>query len=761
MRHWKTSVIFSVISLLLLIPFKTSFGCGYYEDDGYYGYRMLDEGILEQETDFAPYILAFGESVKSDLEARTDQRTENLKEWQISSCYHANLKDIEEVVYRTSIEDMELLRRASKKRGSLPYSLSGNEFAQGMATSKCTETIDYLIFAKQCEPFATAGSEWSDEPRNNEGISSLISTGKESLLRTDNHYLRLRYTYQLVRLAHYDDRYQEALDIYDWAEPKVDVTDSVINWWLLGHKAGCLKRLGRRVEASYLFSTIFKNCMGKRDQVYRSFEIQTDEEWEECLKMCKSDEERVTLYTMRAMVPDSHVVEEMEKIYAFRPFDKDLSYLLVEEISRLEEIFLGTDFRILKKPSSDYPNKIAKNRLLKLLRFVSSAIEEKHVPDEGLWAISEGYLQYLSGDFYAAKRTYEAAAPKVKGNKKLESQLEMFELALQIHSYDKLNQKIENELAEIIKSNPYFESNSTFPEFMFDHLSNVYDDMDEHGKSYLCVHSINSLRDNPDPKVINDLLALAEKKELNDFELYLLENKVGAEYTSVLYELKGTYHLTRGELSDAKLALSKVKPSILDQTQVNPFEERLLDCVHCPSTDTLIFNKLQLTDELLDFEYKAKTDMDNSAKYYYYLGIAYYNMTYFGHAYKAFDYFRGSTSWFNMPDGEVMTYWGADNGNREYFDTSKSLFYFEKAREMTTDDELAAKAAFMSAKCELTAFYRSDAAKSMSDYYAGRIPKIPSEYTTYYDILKTKYKDTEFYQTAIEECKYFEFYATK
>lgn len=83
------------------------------------------------------------------------------------------------------------------------------------------------------------------------------------------------------------------------------------------------------------------------------------------------------------------------------------------------------------------------------------------------------------------------------------------------------------------------------------------------------------------------------------------------------------------------------------------------------------------------------------------------------------------------------------------FDCSHAQFYFEKARILAEDPELAAKAAFMAAKCERNDYYVKSAAK-----------EVPRTYF-YFNILKENYSDTRFYAKAIRECKYFKAYASK
>ena len=129
-------------------------------------------------------------------------------------------------------------------------------------------------------------------------------------------------------------------------------------------------------------------------------------------------------------------------------------------------------------------------------------------------------------------------------------------------------------------------------------------------------------------------------------------------------------------------------------------------------------------------------------------------MSYFGHAYQALDYFRSGSSWYDINSTTTPDYYDAPFGNKEHFDMTKAIDYFEKCRNVTSNDTLAARATFMAAKCELNAFYQDP----KTTYNGVGVPKLPLQYRNYYDLLKTKYNTTPVYQKAIEECKFFKYY---
>ncbi len=127
-------------------------------------------------------------------------------------------------------------------------------------------------------------------------------------------------------------------------------------------------------------------------------------------------------------------------------------------------------------------------------------------------------------------------------------------------------------------------------------------------------------------------------------------------------------------------------------------------------------------------------------------------MTYFGYSWKAADYYRSGASMQrrHLKDGDSVTpHHLYPGGNREVFDCSRAQFYFEKARILAENPELAARATFMAAKCERNEYYVKSASSD-----------VPRTYF-YFNVLKENYPNTRFYARAIRECKYFKAYASK
>ncbi len=753
-----------LLFVILVTPNSIAHSCGI-GMPSFYGYTFINKEIVPLDIPYAPFLLEFEGLYKRTYDYKAIQTTDNVTEWQERTCPDARKEDIQKIIYKTPLNQIQVLRTAAKnEKAGLPNNLSNNTFARFLIDKKCIETIDYLIFAKQCEPHVIASANaWESPKRDTFAMQELIEKGLKKFKKTDSHYIKLRYAFQLIRLAHYKKNYQQVLDLYAFLLPKTDAHPSLLDYWIMGHRAGALRALGKRVEAAYLYSLIFKNCPSKREQAFRSFSIKSDKEWEQCLLLCKSDAERAVLYTMRANADESKAAEEMQKIYELDPDNENLELLLVEEIEKLEKDYMGLQFNIHKTDNKRHfktPRKNSEHYLIQLQQLVQQILDEDRKKEKELWYVAEAYLEFLAGDFYAADKSFKRITPLIE-NEVLKEQIEVFQLALQINMYNEIDTEDEAEIYELMK-NDYYQNKEKYPDFhnfLFDKLAYDYQENGELGKAFRTLHSADELKYNIRLDLIEDLLKICTKEDRSRLEEALVSDASGKNIKYLLLDLKGTHYLTKFQLEAALKTFKEIPRAERDTTTFHPYRNEILDCVSCEQTDTLAFDKVALVEKMIDLNYQARADLDRSAKPFYELGLIYYNLSYYGNCWKGMDYFRSGTNWKYTGEDNVHSYYDAPYGNHENKDLSQALFYFEKARLLTNNPELAARSAFMAAKCQHNQWYNEKG--NRYSIYSNRIPAFSQKAQTYFDVLKKEYQDTEFYGEAIKECKYFRAYALK
>ena len=723
----------------------------------FYGYSFIGPQILDPRLPGAQLWLDF-----DALEAYYQQKgnlqvKDNLEEWQERYCGLPTIQDIGAVVYGASIEELEQLRSAVQHdAASLGFRLADNTFARYLKRNKCLETAAYLVFAKACEPYVTRRDPW-DSPRfTYELMQRLVERGRREFKKTKSHYIRLRYAYQIIRLAHYSKEYEQVLRLHDELMPQIDNKPSIIEHWIMGHRAGALMALGQQAEASYLFSRIFELSPGKRESAYRSFKIRDEEEWRQCLLLCQSDRERAVLFAVRASMPNSRLLVEMKNIYALDPASPFLELLLIREMKKLERELMGLAFNRLRERNQRYykvPGPDAGARVIGLQRFVYQVLAEGLLPDESLWRLSDGYLALLAGNYYDAQKAFEAAR-KTVNSKLLLDQLNAFELALKISAYPTINDAIEEEVGYMRQFDKLYRQNPDFARLTSDKMSQLFQQNGMPGKAFLIQHPLQSLRPSPQLAILDELIEICLDTNRTRLETQLVI-KGDSTVLNELLDMKATYLMSQYEFEAALETLKRMNRVEWGKYGLfSPFVDRIKDCVNCRLPDTVtVYNKGELLERLLDMEYRAKAGVGNTGLLYYQIGLAIYNMSYFSYSWRATDYFRSgsslATSKLRAADGGPIPDLRFPFGNREHFDCSQARYYFERARLFTEDPDLAARATFMAAKCE------------RNEYYVNRWREGARQTFDNFELLMSNYSDTPFFLRVIQECKYFQAYATR
>jgi hypothetical protein len=753
MMIWKKYIVFFINILCCLAPTQTAFSCGYDALDAR-DFSFLTPNMLSQTQHSAAYFLGFNDFYKD--QKQTLKYKDNIDEWHERFCGEVERADINYVVYESTIDELTALDDASNHGNTkgLSTEMAKNSFAIHLFSQSCGQVINYLIFAKKCEPFAMHSSAWADMQRNREAMNELITQGIRYFGVTKSHFVKLRFAYQIIRLAHYMKDYERVLSLCAELIPKIDnrsLNTSILKYWVMAHRAGALLKLGNRGEAAYLFSMVFQHCLSKREAAYLSFSIKNEREWKDCLAFCKNNKERSTLYALRATTAGSGGLEEVKNVYSLDPSSEHLEALMAREIQYVEK-------RLLVANVSEKNQQRGTLYLRDLKTFIEKCIKDGYVPNLLFWRTAVAYLEGLSGSFTASTEAFKKLKIGLKNEQKI-LQIDMFELAARIHGYQILSEENQTD-AELVRNMRIYNKDHNFPKFMSDRFAYLFKEAGYPGRAFRCKHTLSELSYHPKMEMLDDLIGLSKKFDKNAFERALVIDNFGS-FQYRLLEMRGTLLLANGQTEAADACFKQVPRNERQRFNANMFRESVNDCVNCTTNrDTLpSYDKGQLAAEMLRMEYEAKVALDRAAPIYYDLGLMHYNTTYFGNAYMLMDYFRSGSSWYSIKNGTVFPHEYAPLGNRENFDCTRALGYFKKTMEMSHDPELCAKAAFMAAKCHQKMYFVSP--DNEYDINSQTIPKMPLAYTYYYKYLHANYSKTKFYAKVRTECKYFGYYALR
>ncbi len=760
----KSLFIVFIILLFLIIPMPTAKSdCGTFGSRAATRISFVHLDLLAWQSDYAPYLMGY-QVIENyyAMNRREPQENDNIGEWRGRFCDITDSADVSLMLFDTDVEELADLREAASRKGrDVDYLLKDNTFAQVLQQNRCIETIDYLIFAKTCEPFCVKGDKWSAAKPLNADMSGLIARGSTEFRRTKSPFLRMRYFYQMLRLAHYAKDYEQVLRIWEEFLPKIPRTQTIINYWALAHKAGALRALGRRAEAAYLFAVVFRYCPSKRRQAFESFDIKTEKEWQDCLAFCKNPQERAALFAIRASYNNARALDDMYELYKLDPKNEHLDMLLIRETLRLEKIVLSNDFRRGRLDRATVQKTL--DYMARLRQFVGTVANQGLVTKPSLWRTTEGYLALLGGDVRGSLATLYKAEKLTPANDILMlEQIENYTLAARIIGLQSSDVQVDSVLTDLRNANAYA-SDEDFEKLLYEKLGTIYRQRGENGAAFLCEYSIGEMEKNPNLALLDDLIALARKPNKTLFERELTTRGDSMTIEPDIWDLKGRFHLSHFQFEAAAEAFGHIIDPRKQSKQYSPFSDHIKDCVNCVRSDTVgLMNRQTFTRTMLDLEFSSKAALDKAAPYYYKLGLGYYNMTYFGNSSGLADAYRSGKSWEHINQGKnVFTVKNNPFGNMELLDCSIALSYFEKARQLwwNSDREMSAKAAFWAAKCQQNLFFIS----VENRYRTGSrlAPDLPPPYKSYFELLKNNYGDTKFFGQARTECKYFDFYVRR
>lgn len=731
----------------------------------FYGYTFLLPDIVNKDAAYAPFFLRWDDYYQQYYFNRDIQWAENTDEWSARFCAHATREEVDLVVYQATTSDLYALRErtvSDNKNEPLPYPFEGNIFADLIVSSQCTEVVDYLIYARSVEPYVTVSADpWRQPNRDPKIIEKFLKEGRARFGQTYSHFIKLRYAYQIVRLAHYSKQYQHAIDLFNELMPQIDRRKpSVIFYWTLGHVAGALQALGRYPEAAYRYSLIFRNCPSKRTQAFRSFLLRNDADWKKTLDLCQNDRERATLYILRAGRSGSYTAADLESIYAFDPGNPQLDLLLIANVQSLERRFLRTSVTDQKRrlTFTKAQRDAAALELLDLQKLARRIVREARSANPLLWKTIVGYLELLAGDRYAAKKTFKTVENQLDHSEPyhqhLQTQIDLWRVLLEIMEINP-SDAFADQAAFRVRSYDLYKKNPNFEPFLQEWLSAAYAANKQPGKALLMAYPPEALTYNPNPAVLDDLIRASEQDDPVFLEKSMMMDTNPDYLKAYLREVKAAYLLGLGQPEAAIYVLQPVpKVQQAEMQKFSPFKEVLHEKINRPVTDTLRLNRLQIADKLMDFEFQARAKSalqdPDAARYYYLIGLFYYNTSYFGYEWEVADYLRSGASWTRLAQGPVFPLRNSPDGNRENTDLQLALAYFERALQTSRNKELSARAAFMAARCQQKQYFSSP--ECSYPFGSRLIPVLPPEYRTYYDLLGEQFRNTEFFEQAVKEC---------
>ena len=738
--------IIALISLSSIIGAVAIFACAGGEPDDIDVTSFFSPEVIKAKQ-FKPFFRSIHTYYNSDYRSDniSDFNQVNIEEWYMFFAKFASKKDLEFLLYHSRTGEVDSLSKfvANSKLNIAP-NLKKNSILIIANKPLLKEFLDYAVFAKKCEPYATYNPYWywNDDSKynpkkNGSALSMLIGEGYKAKSASKSQYIQQRYNFQIQRLFFMKADYNASYNYYYTNEESYSA-NSTIKYRAMSYAAGALRRLKKVSEANYLYSKAYDKCDLLKIPVRESFSFQEETDWQNCLALAKTNHERAVLWHIFGISYDA--IKAMKEIYTLEPNSELLESLLVRSIN-IEEEHVLPQYAYWSNHSDGY--KINSAKLNKdLFEFVKQVAQENNTNSPYLWNLAAGYLSILSKD-YITGADYLA---KVDGNddKLLTEQIKLISIVSKVIQYEKYNENIE---ADLVKGLTWIKSrdhelglrNYQTYSWVKRNLAEKYAAWGDALKAQ-CLNSeidVNYYKDN---SKINKLLAYYNKPNKTDFDVFVLSEH---PYTKAdLIELQAVQLVYDGKYREALAKFKEDEVAGNSELLANPFNAQINDCHDCDHSINQKMTKQHAIENLIQYEEKVKTDPGNAGKYYYYIANCLYNMSYFGNARLMYQTKIREYSVFAFEYEKVTD-------NAFIFDNEKAEEYYIKAMKVSTNKEFKAKCCFMAAKCEQNYFFMHKPQDYKGDFKSGE----------YFRMLKENYSSTDLYKDLIRECSYFEKYA--
>jgi hypothetical protein len=796
--NWKLFIIVCINSAALLFPYNI-IGCAD-GDDPYDYFVSFFHKDAAGKTGYEPfyytnYLFLYG----SDELVNTAEITS--AEWSAWSKKSFTAKEAYDFVCRYPRHEIASLYYNIEKNQPLKISdsVKNNGMTKWFQQQKDLEALGYILYAKQVEPF-TIGSwdDWQAINRDSTRMAGLLRNGQQLHAAAKNDFIKLRYAYQVLKLAKYSGRNTDCIRLYDELVVP-NKAASVLQDLSLALKAGAQHAIGEDMPAAFTFSQLFAKSKLKRVSNYLSFSFCVDRyddaARKRALQLCKTNTDKANmmgLFALGSNKPELNTLQQMMQLDAEAAV---IPVLLVREIHKLEEFLFTPSLAFAKGEKLTYINynEIRPNsaeytkwqqECKKFVAFCRNNAGNKK--DKGLYLLSGSHAAMISGDA-ATARTLLDQSKAASLSPLQKDQWAMTNLLLSINSRKSIDANFEKELLPSLEwlekkagGDPEF---GKFGRRLFaDILAPKYRTTKNTAsyKGLLC----RAVADNFNEKYVKDsygyyararselqsqttaaevqqLIKLMESKQPSGFDKFLISN--ASFDINDVNDVAGTTLLRHYNFTEAEKWFKKVPASYYREEPyktylaANPFADLLLD-THAPTKqDTVLYTKLSFTQKMIRLtnSLATTTDREKKALIHYELAKGYYHMSYWGNSWLLVQY--------GWQSGELSAEDRFDKSadvNPDYYDVKKAKSHYLDALASTLNKNFQAKCIFMAAKCD-----QKVGLLGQLPYTSGRSEEAQKkEYmdwliafdkrNSFFTQLRKNFNTTPFYKEAYNTCSY-------
>lgn len=796
--NWKLFTIAFINLVFVLFPYNI-LGCAGGDEDPYDYYTSFFHPKVSGDSGMEPFYYTNVNFLYKEEEPVDIARLTSA-EWCQFAQNRFSREEAYDFICKYASKDIGNLYSSIEKQKPLtvPDSVRKNGMTQFFIDSKNLEALGYLLYARKLEPFVTGTwNSWESPQRDSLKMAGYIKNGQQLLAVAKDPFIRLRYAYQVIRLAHYSGRYNDCLRWYDeLVQP--EKIPSLVQDLSLGLKAGALLKTGQKNQAAYLFSRLFSSGQAKRLSNYMSFDWSTkrfdEKNRNACLALCKNNSEKANMLGLFLLGSNVRELPAIQQIYQLDPQCALLPVLVTREVNKLEEnvftpalAFKGGSKNVTIQYREINNNDPGYRTWIEEARKLAAWLQGIKGAQDGFYLLAAAHTALITDDFENARKYLDQCKNQLKDPLQ-KDQWKMTSLLLTINARKTIDATFEKELMPSLewlaaKSKKDVEFAKFNRRLFADVLATRYKAANDITKYYLCRSVADSIQNSSlsgsygyypatlthlktvaQAADIEKLIQFTESRSLNPFEQYLVAH---ANFTRFdLYDIAGTSQMRSYAFSEAEKWYKKLPAGYYNQEPftsylaANPFADLLLDTHRPTRQDTARYTRLSFAQKMISLEKSLATtaDKEKKALYSYELAKGYYHMSYWGNSWMLVEY-----GWSTF-DPERNRSGDERNFGADYFKVQKAKTCYLQALSLTGNRNLQAKCLYMAAKCDQKQFgsmpvmyednreYRSVLKKWLIDFDARN---------SYFTQLQKNFSNTPFYKEAFNTCSYLKDFVTK
>jgi hypothetical protein len=618
----------------------------------------------------------------------------------------------------------------------MPSRLQTNEVLKASTDKKVEAFLQFLKLSKTCESFALSSSdEWNyygnDKPKPRKSSKDIILKLATAYTIQKDKFLKNRYWFQWVRACYFNEDYAATLLAF---EKEANAEKNIIYYRTMGYYAGAFYKQKKYALSNYYFSLVFANCDALKTMAHYSFHPQQESDWQAALALCKTNEEKETLWQMLGIYYGDEI-RSMKEIAAINPSSNNLEILLARSINKIE----NGAFDNTKESAPG----IKSSAINSLQDFLVSMLS-KNVKQSYKWQMALGYIYTLNKKFKEAEIQLTAAKTNLPNDALTKFQWRQLQLIYELEALTKLDTKTENRLLsefqwikEAVKDTNIKQARpfETY-EGMKKQLTKIYRQQKDSVKAECFEVQPKFYASTKNCEAIKAFLKKTSKTPYEQFceSMYVFTYEDIVEYQAI----QAFYN---DKLDESSLLMEQSGENGASKLLSNPFNGGIKDCHDCDHAlpQKTIYTKLSTLKKMKEMYAGLTTDIYNNALL---LGNVYYNTTYFG-----------SSRLFYECDivgrGYLYPTFADKQLSDKLYDMTLAKKFYNMALNAAKTDEQKAKCAYMLAKCERNEWYGQSELnrKDNVDFVAWNGFKTLKNYST-----------TKYYKEVIKECGYFNLY---